>query len=439
LTTLTIQLAALSPWQHRLLQWLGHDVAASPSSGQADLLWTNVPASWGVFVLIAVLAAALYAVFALYRHELESCPPWAKVVLATVRSGVVLLLACIFLGPAVVYWQHRTIQPTVVLARDASQSMNTADSYSDPAAARLVAAALAKNESQITATRPTRVEIVNELLARDHRRLLDALARKGRLQVLDFADQATKLEMSLNLPPLVAEGRGTDLSSAVRQSLAVDRPAAVVLFTDGQHTAKDDPLGAAREAKSRGVPLLVVGVGDPTRRKNLSVAKVYARPQAWQEEPFEVDAVIRFENAEAADVRLDLVEQRVGDNDQPASGGTVVQTMQMAAPEKGNGQRSAQFFHTVHEPGRFVYSVRASAISGDNDEADNQLVSNVVKVLSREQIRVLLVAGAPTWDYRLVQKLLARDKTIHLSCWLQTLDEHRPQEGTRPNSRLPTT
>ena len=60
-------------------------------------------------------------------------------------------------------------------------------------------------------------------------------------------------------------------------------------------------------------------------------------------------------------------------------------------------------------------------------------------MLSRERVRVLLVAGAPTWEYRLVQKLLARDKTIIVSCWLQTLDEERAQEGTRPITRLPVT
>ena len=93
-----------------------------------------------------------------------------------------------------------------------------------------------------------------------------------------------------SLPPLVADGRGTDLASAIRQSLAADRPAAIVLFTDGQHTGKDDPRDAAREAKSRGVPLLIVGVGDPSRPRNLKLANVYVRPQVWQDEPFEIDA-----------------------------------------------------------------------------------------------------------------------------------------------------
>jgi von Willebrand factor type A domain len=450
-----LPLAYLAPWQRSLLEWLGYDFADAPANAKAELLWTNLPASWGVFVLIAVVAAIVYAVFAVYRREMESCPLWVRTLLAALRAGVVLLLACIFLGPAVVYLQNRLVQPTIVLARDASQSMNTADSYSDPAAAKIVAAALGKSESAIPEAKPTRVEIVNTLLASYNLRLLDTLARKGKIQACDIADQVSHVELRqtrappdeknhseqsrLSLPPLVAEGRGTDLATAIRQSLAVDRPAALILLTDGQHTAKDDPLEAAREAKARGVPLLVVGVGDPSRRRNVSVAKVHSRPQAWQEEPFEADAVINFQNAEAGDVRVELIEQRVGENDQPAGGGTVVQTLQLAAPEKGSGQKTAQFSHTVREPGRFVYRVRVDASAGDSDETDNQATSNVVKVLSRERIRVLLVAGAPTWDYRLVQKLLARDKTITVSCWLQTLDEERAQEGTRPITRLPIT
>lgn len=441
-TGFPLPLAALWPWQRSLLQWLGCDLADSSSGARAELLWANLPSSWGVFVLLAVVAASLYAVFALYRREMESCPLWAKSVLATLRAGVVLLLVCIFLGPAIVYLQNRTIQPTVVLARDASQSMNTADSYSDPAAAKSVAAALgqgalSQGESEIAVAKPTRAQIVNQLLSPNNHKLLEELGRRARLQVVDFAEQATKVEFWNELPPLVAEGRGTDLWNVIRQSLTADRPAAVIVFTDGQHTAKDDALKAAREAKARGVPLLVVGVGDPTRRRNVSITRVFCRPQAWQEEPFEIDATINFQDAEGADVRAELVEQQLGDNDQPLGSGTVVQTLQIAAPEKGSGQKTAQFSHTVREAGRFVYRVRVEAIAGDSDEDDNQSASSVVKVLNRERVRVLLVAGAPTWDYRLVQKLLTRDKTITVSCWLQTLDEERAQEGTRPITHLP--
>ena len=107
--------AVLSSWQRSLLQWLGCDFTDAPANAKAELLWTNLPASWGVFVLLAVVAAIVYAIFAIYRRELDSCPNWAKILLAMLRAGAVLLLACIFLGPAVVYLQNRTVQPTIVI------------------------------------------------------------------------------------------------------------------------------------------------------------------------------------------------------------------------------------------------------------------------------------------------------------------------------------
>ena len=111
---LTIPLfASLAPWQHSLLEWIGVDFSRSPENAEAELLWTNLPASWGVFVLIAIVGAVLYAVFWLYRRELDSAPPAVKLLLAGLRAGVVLLLALIFLGPALVYLQHRTIRPKI--------------------------------------------------------------------------------------------------------------------------------------------------------------------------------------------------------------------------------------------------------------------------------------------------------------------------------------
>jgi uncharacterized membrane protein len=458
-------LADLAPWQRSLLEGLGYDFSNTPADAKPELLWTNLPASWGVFVLIAVVAAVIWAVYSVYRREIETCPAWVKMVLATLRTAVVLLLVCIFLGPALVELRQRTIQPSLVVLRDASQSMNTKDEYEDDAAAKIAAAALHQSPEMIKQDRPSRAQIVNEVLAYGNAKLLADLRTKGKLQALDFAEQITKVDLreakkgpagaakskssaeetspaevqnqSPAMPPLVAEGRGSDLWSAIRQSLASDSPAAIVMFSDGQHTGKDDARAAAREAKERGVPLLVIGVGDPSRPRNLKVANVLVRPQVWQDEPFEVDAPISVEGIDAAEIRAELVEQRVGDNDAAIGGGAVVQTVQVS--NKPGERPRAQFSHTPREAGRYVYTVRVEPQEGERREEDNQLSSPVVKVLSREKVRVLLVAGAPTWEYRLVQKLLSRDKTIVVSCWLQTLDEERAQEGTRHITRLPIT
>jgi len=456
-------LADLAPWQRTLLTWLGYDFASTATDAKPELVWTNLPASWGVFVLIAVIAAVIWAVYSVYRREIDTCPAWVKMILATLRTAVVLLLVVIFLGPALVELRQRTIQPTLVVLRDASQSMNTKDDYEDEAAAKIAAAALHQSPEKIKQDHPSRAQIVNDVLAYGDAKLLADLRTKGKLQALNFAEQVTKVDLrdakkatraateskepkeksaaaeiqSPALPPLVAEGRGSDLWIAIRQSLASDSPAAIVMFSDGQHTGKDDARAAAREAKERGVPLLVVGVGDPSRPRNLKIANVLVRPQVWQDEPFEVDAPISIEGIDVPEVRAELVEQRVGDNDAAIGGGTVVQTVQVT--NKPGERPRAQFSHTPREAGRFVYTVRVEPQEGERREEDNQLSSPVVKVLSREKVRVLLIAGAPTWEYRLVQKLLSRDKTIVVSCWLQTLDEERAQEGTRLITHLPVT
>ena len=51
--------------------------------------------------------------------------------------------------------------------------------------------------------------------------------------------------------------------------------------------------------------------------------------------------------------------------------------------------------------------------------------------------RVHLIAGQPSWEYRTVQRLLTREPMIDVSCWLQSIDDNRPQQGNTPIARLP--
>jgi hypothetical protein len=445
--------------QSTWLAWLlGVDLSSLPPDARnVSLTWTNMPQSWGVFVLLGVVALMEYAVFALYRRELDTCPRRVKMLLAAVRVAVLLLLLVVYLGPAVTYFQISTREPFVAVLRDASQSMNTADRYHDDDSAKLVAAATGRSADVIRSEQPSRVTLLNELLARDNNRFVRQLQARGKVRVMDFSDRVEKQETraammsdestvgtdlqartSAPLPPLVATGRGTDIHAAIKEALSLNPLAAIVLLTDGQHTGNDDPRLAAQEAKQKGVPLLIVGVGDPSRPRNLRLANIYVRPHAWQNDPFEIEAVLLTQGIPQQDVTLELLEHKVSDADDQPAPGTVVQRSQVTLPQAG-GQLRHSFSHTATEPGRFVYSVRVEPVADERTEEDNQLASQVVKVLSRDAIRVLAIAGAPTWDYQMVQRLLSRDPTMTISCWLQTLDIERPQEGDRPITKLPTT
>ena len=87
-------------------------------------------------------------------------------------------------------------------------------------------------------------------------------------------------------------------------------------------------------------------------------------------------------------------------------------------------------------PGEYIYTVEVESVEGEIELTDNARSSTQLEVVD-SQVKVLLISGLPSWDYQQVQRLLQRDSTISLSCWLQSMDETRPQEGDAPISRLP--
>jgi hypothetical protein len=449
-----IALQTLPDW----LPWLtGVEAEKIPADAKIEFGFTNMPQSWGVFVLIGIVVVGAVAIVALYRREIDTCPPFVKTILSIARVLVLLVLVGVYLGPALKYSTTRTREPFVALMRDASQSMNTPDAYQDEQDAARAAAALGLSVSQVQAQKPTRVQIVNELLHKENDRLLRELQGRGKVRIADFGDSVKVLETlparrdgekdaisgaeaaALAVTRLVAEGRSTDISAPIKEGLSLNPLAAIILFTEGQNTSQDNPLEAAKDAKAKGTPLFIVGVGDPGRPRNLKVANLYVSNQAWPDEPFEIEAIVNSDSVEPRDVRLDLIQQRAAEGDGELGPDSVVQSQQVTLPI-GGGNVVAKFNHAVKEPGRYVYSVRIETIENELKEDDNRLASSPVRVLNREHMRVLLVAGAPTWEYRLVQKLLGREKrTVELSCWLQTLDEERAQEGTRVITKLPIT
>jgi hypothetical protein len=415
---------------------------ADKPPGHTELVWQHLPASWGVFVLLGLAAAALYGVVTLYRHELKTCPPWARMLLAALRSAVVVLLIGIFVSPALVTVQNRTLLPTIVIARDASQSMNTADRYTDERTAGKVAELLNLSPGATSAGGITRVELVNALLSAGNAPLARPLRPKGRLELLDFGAEVRKIapasqsaEAQRPFPPLQAEQRSTDIARAIQEALATDRPAAIILLTDGQQTA-GDARAAAGQANFRGVPLLIVGLGDERRESLVRVVRIDARAQAWKSEPFEIAATLQFQNAAAGERRVELLEQPIDESDRLMGSPAVVQSLAVATPEGGSGQTTVRLTHTPSAAGRFLYTVRVEPLATDSAD-ERRAPTSIVHVIDHPSLRVLLVAGSPTWDFRLVEQLLARDKTMAVSSWLQTLAAGQPQEGTRSMDHLP--
>lgn len=443
--------------EHWLARLLGLENVPPDATWQFTL--TGAPHSWGVFVLIAAVVAGFVFVTWLYKWEIDTCPRWGKRLLATVRFAVLLLLVLIFLGPAVTFTQQKTLWPAILVLRDSSRSMSTADRYLDDRTAGQVAAATGESIDSIREKRPTRSMIVDHLLVAEEGRLRKDLGQLGKVKVFDFSnDIAPVLQQSSRegpsppetdsenqpptLPLLEAAGPGTDLHRAISTALSERLISAVVILTDGQHTVKEtseaDFAAVADQARQKNAPFLVVGVGDPTRPRNLSVTDLYADPQVWKEDPFEIQAVLRAQNIDEPAVRVELVEQKLAEDGTTVGGEQVLQGREVVLASPSQHKRLS-FTHIPREAGRFHYTVRVAPIPGEQTEDDNQPDAPLeVKVLD-EKARVLLVAGAPSWEYQLLHRLLAREKSINLSCWLQTMDTDRQQHGNTPLRQLPRT
>ncbi|MDB2686961.1 VWA domain-containing protein [Mariniblastus sp.] len=451
------------------LEWL---VGSDPNGdGTPRLQWMNMPESWGVFVLVLVVALIVFGVFWLYRREIQTCPMPVKLTMAGLRLAVLLLLVLMWLKPSVFYQQTSEIKPTISLIRDNSLSIDQTDKYENEAESKRMARLTGLNENAIATGLVKRSDLINGAFDKNPQ-VLKGLRDKGNVRVVDFAtgskqvafiagsnsedskddenenvddnsssnDDFEKNELT-KIPDLVPAGLGTDIYQAVRESLdSNSRVSALVMVGDGQHNGGEDPIAIAREAASRGVPIYVVGVGDPNPPRNISVNEVYVREKAYPDEPFEVEAILQTtrvgDQGVPSELPIELLQQEVDETSGQLGPATSVQTQTINPPQSG-GRIRVDFSHVLGMPGKYVFTVKVPDLAGETNADDNAGSSSMEVVDAK--VKVLLVSGLPSWDYQQVTRLLQRDSTIQLSCWLQSMDETRPQEGDAPITQLPQT
>lgn len=452
----------MSEWWLKLL---GVDAARIPEGATTEFVFTHAPRSWWVFIALAAVGVMVWGVFAMYRREQVAASARARWSLAALRAAVLLLIVTALLGPALAVATHRTIEPYVIVLVDESLSMSIKDRYADTTEAQRVAELTGRDITDVQAGRIARADVVNLLLNPEQQRLISDLRQRGKVRIMTFArsvtlrqtlrsttdeargdgeaeaaadpaDADTSLEQGDPVPPLTPMGQATNLANAVREalrSLGGNPVAGIVIITDGQNTEGDDPLSAADVAATLNVPLFTIGVGDSSEPRNLKVAELWAPDSVFRDDPFLVQAQIQAEGFAGRTVDVAL-EARPVRADGSAGADLTLQTRQVTFAGDTADERIT-FEHRPSEAGDYVFSVRVSPLPNEVLESDN-VKSLPVKVLS-DQARVLLIAGSPSWEYRMVSTLLKRDKTVNLSCWLQSIDADMLQEGNTVIDHLP--
>ncbi len=250
---------------------------------------------------------------------------------------------------------------------------------------------------------PSRGEAVASLLA-SRRAELAKLGERVDLDWRSFSAQATLADAEGAARGLPADGSRTDLLGALQAAAAGPgrKLAGVLLLSDGADNAAlaAGLTPAARaELRALGAPVNTVAAGrEPPR--DLAVERVAAEEFAFVRSSVTVEATLLAHGLEAGPVTVVLRRE----------GSVVAQTSVQLEPGTSRYQVALTF--RPDTTGTFVFTVAAPVLPGEAVSANNQR-SFVLRVI-RDRVRVLLVAGRPSWDERFLRGLLKQDPNVDL-------------------------
>jgi len=257
----------------------------------------------------------------------------------------------------------------------------------------------------VAAGKPSRSQAVAESLAALTPQL-EAMSERFAFEVVGFDPELTPLtSKALELEP--ARGSKTDLLSTLRSLKASEGTSArklsgVVLFSDG---ADNGELAQGLNGRAKavlegfGVPVSTVAVGQGGL-KDLAIEAVKVDDFAFVRNSLTAEVEVRARGFSGQATQAVLRRE-----------GRVVASAPVRFASDDDVQ-VAKFTFAPDQTGRFVYTVSVPVFP-EEAVTENNTRAFTLKVI-RDRVRVLLVAGRPSWDERFLRGLLKQDANVEL-------------------------
>lgn len=411
-------------------------LGAIGSAGSAERVhtrfeWTAMPEGLAALAAVVVAVAGGVAVVTLYRRERAGAGPgYVRWVCCGLRILCLAILGVILLRPSVARDLERIVPGRLLILADRSASMSVRDAQLPDELRRNWAAALGLAAPERIAEL-TRHDILRALLERDGVALVRESSRANQVELMTFADdvravlkvarRAPEQEGAdqssagdVTIPRWDPTGSRTDLGGALRAAIeqpAPERVAGVVVLTDGRDTEGGDLEAVARDAADRGIPLHFVGIGSPLAPRNVALTELVAAERAMRGLTMAMRAIVRSDGYAGQSVRLALTATDLDSNRSE-------EVVQKAVVLAGEGTRqTVDLTHVPETAGTIRYAARIEPLEGESRADDNTATAEVV--VTEEKIRVLLIAGAPSREYRFLKSLISRDPAFDLTVRLR--------------------
>jgi len=330
------------------------------------------------FVILACALGALGLVLLLFElvRARKSRPAALRIGISGALAVAGLLAAV--LRPVAIVSKGSLVGPKVIVLADASRSID------------------------LPGIDGTRRQAIDRALAE-----LDKRSAEVRFSVLSFGTGAPlPVDNVVRAPFRVRPMLGSDLGAALSAigRAADERPAALVVLSDGR-LDRPGEVGTSEAVKaalgSLSIPVHTVALADGAPR-DASVRKVIAAGAAVAHQPFSLRIEVGCEGGlSCSDIPVTARELREKDGATTLATGTA---------HIVNGSATIELSMTIERAGTRILEIDIKAPDGDTiPENDRRYITLDV---TRDRLRVLHVAGRPTYDVRALRMWLKSDASV---------------------------
>ncbi len=320
-----------------------------------------------VGLIVLLFGLAVVAVWVQYRMSRVKLGKKRALVLCLLRLLAVTALVAFALNPSLIATQVHKLMPAVAIVVDTSDSM--AQSGLDD--------------------RATRLDKVKSLLTEGQTPLLQSLGEKFDLSIYGLSDSLRPLEPG-DLAGLTAGGNKGDATEALKALSAKNSVA--LLFSDGNLRWDSNP--------DQQISALTVAVGNPETYRDILITEVSAPPLAFRGREVVIDITIKSHGY--GGVVLPVLLQ---------DSGKLLAAKDMRLPTD-TAELTTSLSFVPGELGRKDLTISIPRQAGENIYSNNQI--NLSLNVVRDKIRILMVSGTPSMNYRFMRVALKSDPSIDL-------------------------
>ena len=243
-------------------------------------------------------------------------------------------------------------------------------------------------------------------------------------EIVEDSDSATEPEIDWQRD-LVANGTLTRMGDALRYVINKEREgpiAGIVVVTDGRNNSGSDHLVSIATARDANIPIFTVGSGSDKAPKNARIVDIKVPQRVFPGDKFKLTGLVQSFGYATEELKVQLfsVDEKATEAERLDGESTVLVGID-GKPEPVTFELSNEAKETR------IYRLKILTPSDDLDPSDNISTSRVEFV--DRKVKVLLVAGGPTRDYRFLRNALHRNEEIVSDVYLQTAEPGADQES----------